>query len=127
MQTATKNWLERNAMLIAISITILITYLSISSQSIDVSVKITNLDKFLHFGAYFTLTISWLFALREKNKNLLIIILLTLYGILLEFSQEWFTETRIKDIFDAIANTIGIIFATLIFKYIYKYYKKIFV
>ncbi len=127
MQTATKNWLERNAILIAISITILIAYLSISSQSIDVSVKIINLDKFLHFSAYFTLTTSWLFALKEKNKNLLVIILLTLYGILLEFSQEWFTETRIKDVFDAIANTIGIIFATLIFKYIYKYYKKIFV
>ncbi len=126
MQTATKNWLERNAILIAILITILIAYLSIDSNPIHVPIKITNLDKILHFSAYFTLTTSWFFALREKNKKLLIIISLILYGILLEYSQEWFTTTRTKDMYDAIANTTGIVIAAILFKYIYKYYKKIF-
>ena len=122
-----KSLLEHNAYLIAIFITIAIAYLSLSNPiQIELPIRITFLDKILHASAYFVLTTSWLFALRNYPNKKWIGIALFLYGILMEFLQGWLTNNREKDIFDVVANTIGIIFATLIFRKIYKYFVKIF-
>ncbi len=118
MQKIIKNLLERNATTIALSLTVIIAFLSLKTIHLT-DEPITNLDKVFHFIAYFSLTIAWLFTYREKNKTLQIILLLFLYGVLLEFFQAWFTTSRVTDIFDVFANTIGIIFASLVFKYLY--------
>ncbi len=123
----TKNLLERNSFLIAISLTLLIAYLSLSKPiEIEIPIKITFLDKILHASAYFTLTLSWLFALRKKSKFKLISIAIFLYGILMEFLQGWLTNTRQKDIYDVFANSLGILISLFIFDSFYKYLKKIF-
>ena len=125
MQKRIKNLLERNAYLIAITITLAIAYLSLSNPiQLDIPVKIYFLDKILHASAYFVLTTSWLFALRNFYLNKWIVFFIFLYGILMEFLQGWFTTNREKDIFDVAANTIGIIFAMIIYRKIYKYLKK---
>ena len=122
-----KNLLEHNAYLIAISVTILIAYLSLSNPiKIDIPMKISFLDKIFHSFAYFILTITWLFALRNYSKNKFILITLLLYGILIEFLQAWLTSTRQKEFLDVVANSIGILIALLIYKYLYKYFVKIF-
>ena len=127
MRKRIKNLLEHNAYLIAIFLTILIAYLSLSNPiKIDIPLKISFLDKIMHATAYFTLTISWLFALYKYPKSKLVVIALFLYGILMEFLQGWLTQNRQKDIFDVYANSLGILLAMLIFNNLYKYFVKIF-
>jgi len=122
-----KSLLERNAFIIAIFITLLIAYLSLSKPiQIDIPIKISFLDKIFHATAYMTLTLSWLFALRNYKKKNIILIVIFLYGILMEFLQGWLTQNRQKDIFDVMANSIGILIAMLIFNNLYKYFVKIF-
>jgi VanZ family protein len=119
--------LEDNAYIIAISLTLLIAYLSLSKPiQIEIPLDISFLDKILHATAYFTLTISWLFALRNYSKNKLIVLVIFFYGVLMEFLQGWLTETRQKDIFDVYANSFGILLAMLIFNNLFKYFIKIF-
>jgi VanZ family protein len=119
-----KKLLERNAFVIAISTTILVAYLSLSSSGVGITLPYKNIDKVFHFTAYFVLTTTWLFAFRDKNVKFKIALALTLYGIILEFAQEWFTDNRTKDVYDALANTFGIIIAIILFKYIYNNFVK---
>ena len=122
-----KHLLELNAYVIAISLTILIAYLSLSHPiQIDIPIKISFLDKIFHAIAYFGLTVSWLFALRNYPKNKLVVFVLILYGLLMEFLQGWLTQDRQEDIFDVYANTFGILLAILIFNKLFKYFIKIF-
>ena len=121
-----KKLLERNALLIAIITTLLVAYLSLRESGVGIKIPIENIDKAFHFIAYFFLTTTWLFAFRNKKATIKIVLLLILYGISLEYAQEWFTENRTKDVFDALANTSGIIFAALLFKDIYNKFAKIF-
>jgi len=125
MPNRIKKLLERNAFIIAVFTTILVAYLSLRSNGVGIDLPFKNIDKVFHFTAYFVLTTTWLFAFRDKHIKIYIVFLLILYGITLEYAQEWFTENRTKDVFDALANTIGIIFATIFFEYIYnKFVKK---
>ena len=124
MQMLIKKLSERNAKILAILLTVLIAYLSLKSGGVDVKIPIKNIDKFFHFSAYFTLTLSWLYALKGKRAVLKIVILLILYGILLEFAQEWFTQDRTKDMFDALANTVGIIIAVFFSQIFFNNFKK---
>ena len=122
-----KSLLENNAYLIAISLTILIAYLSLSNPvDLKTPIKINFLDKILHATAYFSLTISWMFALRNYSKRKYIVIILFLYGILMEYMQFWLTNNRQKDIYDVAANTFGIIIAVIFYNKLYKYFVKIF-
>lgn len=122
-----KNLLERNAYVIALFLTLLIAYLSLSNPiQIKIPLKITFLDKIFHATAYFGLTMSWLFALKNISKYKLVGIILFFYGILLEFLQGTYTNNREKDIYDIVANSIGILIAMLIFNTFYKYFVKIF-
>ena len=122
-----KSLLEHNAYFIAISLTLLIAYLSLSKPiQIEIPLHISFLDKIFHATAYFALTVSWLFALRNYPKNKLVAFVLFFYGILMEFLQGWLTKDREKDVFDVFANSIGILLAVIIFNKLYKYFIKIF-
>lgn len=122
-----KNLLERNSLLFAILLTGIIAYLSLITLTIEIPVKISFFDKILHFSAYFTLSISWMFHFRNKRKSLkLILLCVFLFGILLEFMQGWFNPNRTKDVYDMLANGSGIIMAYFLFNTLYSVYKKIF-
>lgn len=81
-------------------------------------------DKVVHAGAYCILTLSWLLALNNKVKSLkssiLILILIFIYGIIIELLQGVFTSDRNADLLDIIANTVGILIAIIVFKSILK-------
>ena len=119
-----KNLLERNAFLIAIVLTALVAFLSLSNPvQIDFDLKITFLDKIFHTFAYFGLSLSWLFALQKYTKHYKLVgFILFFYGVLMEFLQGWLTQNREKDIFDIAANSLGIIIAMLVFNKLYKYF-----
>ena len=122
-----KKLLERNALILAIIITIIIAFLSLSIvPKINLGIHIKSSDKYLHTFAYFTLSIVWFFALRDKFNNHLfktyLITFLILYGIILEVLQGKLTSYRTADFFDIVANTVGIIVATIFFNKFLKWF-----
>ena len=70
-------------------------------------------DKLVHFTFYFTFTVLWFLALREKNigKEALlrfkVFIGAVVFGIFIELFQSWFTADRSADVADVIANSSG--------------------
>ncbi len=123
-----KNLLERSAYLISLSITCLVIYLSLSSL-IELNVKITVSDKFLHSFAYLALTLSWLFAIKKSHSNfktkIQIGFVVFLFGILIEVLQSSLTIYRRGDYLDAIANVLGIALAIVTFNLLFRIYKTI--
>lgn len=113
-----------------ILVAIIIFYGSISSgENID---KVDFLhfkysDKIVHFIFYFTLSITLLSAFYKNSnfpykKQILVTLTISiLYGLLMEFFQYEFTQTRSAEFLDIISNTIGAIIGITIFPLIVKY------
>ncbi|MEN8185735.1 MAG: VanZ family protein [Bacteroidota bacterium] len=125
-----KKLLEHNAVLLAIIATIIIAFLSLSVvPSINLGLKVKNSDKILHTLAYFALSTVWLFTLKDKLKRpyfkVAIGLILTFYGIILEALQGELTNYRTADLYDIIANTLGILLAFTLFDRLIKWYDRV--
>lgn len=125
-----KKLLVHNAILIAILVTIAIAILSLTSiPKLHLGLNIKSSDKYLHILAYFVLSCVWYFSLREKIKKPIfkyfLISLIMLYGIILEALQGGITNHRTADLYDIVANTIGILLATLLFDKLIKWFNTI--
>ena len=73
-------------------------------------------DKIYHFVAYtlFTLLLyNYLNAVSVKNSIFFTILFASGYGILMEILQNLLTESRVSDIYDIVANFLGIIFGAI--------------
>lgn len=122
-----KKLLERNALFLAILATLVLAFLSLSAiPKINLGLGIKSGDKYLHFTAYFGLSLLWYFALKERiNKKVFkffVPLALIVYGIILEGLQSGLTTYRTGDIYDAMANTAGVIVALIIFNRFIKWY-----
>ena len=108
-------------LLIAVSLTAAILFLSLIRVDNLPDLQVKEMDKYYHSFAYFILTMSWLsfFQVRDNTlkKKLLILIsiALTIFGIVIELLQRILTNYRLFDYQDMIANTIGVLIATLLF------------
>ncbi|MDG1804691.1 VanZ family protein [Flavicella sp.] len=116
-----KNLYKANAVSIAVSLTAIVAYLSLSKiSSITPVIKIDNVDKYQHSLAYFGLTLSWLFAAQKiKTKpsfKFWMVFFVFLFGVLMEILQQELTTYRTADFFDVLANTSGIIIAYVFFQ-----------
>jgi VanZ family protein len=125
-----KKLLERNALMFAVLATILIGVLSLSAvPKLNIGLGIKSGDKYLHFIAYFGLSTLWYFALKDKIQkrlyNFFVPLALIFYGIILEGLQSGITTYRTGDIYDALANTVGVIVSLVVFKRIVKWYRTI--
>jgi len=126
-----KHLLEHNAYLIAIALTLFIGITSLVSFSgiKTMSIKINNFDKIVHFGFYFLLTLSWLFATRNSFKNFIsksvLILIMISYGIIIEAFQGALTTHRQADIYDVLANSIGVLLATSMFPKLNQWFNSI--
>lgn len=77
--------------------------------------EVPHLDKYLHFVMFAIL--SFFFLLYRKSKvdsienkeKIAIIMLISAFGLLIEFIQEFFIEDRYFDIWDVFANVLGAI------------------
>lgn len=112
-------------------IAVLILYGSLSSSNTLNQVSIfhfQNMDKVFHFTLYFILSISFLSALHRKSvlskqeQILINLIFVISYGLILEVCQYYFTSDRSAELLDALANTLGCIFGTLLFFRIRRFY-----
>ena len=112
--------LERNRLFIAIFFTIFIALISLVSLKGVHLLKASNSDKIGHILAYFILCLSWLNALKNfpprKNRKYLLIFFLVSYGIILEVLQDVLTTYRQADLYDIIANSMGVILAFFLFE-----------
>lgn len=125
-----KKLLERNALLLAILATVIISVLSLSAvPKLNMGLGIKSGDKYLHFIAYFGLSTIWYFALKDKIQkrlfNFFVPLALIFYGIILEGLQSGITTYRTGDVYDALANAIGVIVGLVFFKRIIKWYRTI--
>ena len=83
--------------------------------------KITNIDKWEHGIAYFTLTICWLFTFYKKPKTKYIVVVACIFfGILIEVLQQTQTTYRTGDYKDILANTLGVVLGLVVFNQILK-------
>lgn len=74
-------------------------------------------DKVYHFIAYFSFTIlvyNYFNEIKLKHALLVSAIGVIIYGIIIEVLQQTMTSYRTLDFYDALANTLGVVFATLI-------------
>mgnify|MGYP003631488454 CR=1 FL=1 len=116
-----KNLLADKAYLIAITITVAIAIVSLISlkEIPTLSFKINNSDKIGHCLAYFTLTISWFFAtkntLNTSHHKTILILLLISYGTIIEGIQGMLTTYRTADIYDILANSLGVFLGAIFF------------
>ena len=84
--------------------------------------RIESGDKLFHFIAYFILTLLWFnaFTIQGKSKKWHVIfkacVFSFLFGIIIEFLQSTFTNTRVSDAYDVLANTLGMLLAVLVIK-----------
>ena len=125
-----KNLLERNALWLAILATLGVAVLSLGAvPKINIGLNLKSSDKYLHFIAYFTLCILWFFALRNRLHRYVFRVAiplgLILYGIILEGLQGGLTTYRTADIYDAIANSAGVLGAMILFNKLLRWYKSI--
>lgn len=89
--------------------------------------NLLGLDKLVHFFAFAILTLMMIIGLSKQysdgcyhfNIFYLTIFSLIGYGILLEFIQRYIPE-RNFEIWDAVANGLGVIFGRVLFFMIYK-------
>lgn len=114
---------DRTLLYIAVLYTCVITILFFLPSKDLPSTKFSEADKVLHCLIYFVFINLWLLYLYVKNdyrfkkKWILILLLLFLvYGIIIEVSQEQFTDSRSADIFDVVANLTGSLLGIFFFK-----------
>ena len=109
---------------IALFLTIAIAVGSLISLDKGLGIGMQISDKILHTFGYCLLTMSWLLAYMPKTNSWKSIILtisaVFIYGIIIEIFQGVFTYNRQADIYDVLANLMGITIATLFFALILK-------
>jgi len=119
-----KALLEDNALFIAVLFTISITIGSLVKSDL-IAVEIVSVsDKTYHFIAYFLLMLSWLYAFFKKKSFTqyvkYIIIGCIAFGIIIEILQGVTTTYRTFSFLDVVANTFGVVLASILFHFFEK-------
>ena len=82
------------------------------------TIRISGLDKSVHFILHFVFTLLWYLSVKFTLKirwNIAFVVLLDLvYGSLIEVGQAFFTITRKADVLDVLANSVGTAAAVII-------------
>lgn len=102
-----------------IIVAIIYTLLLAAGSLVDTNGVVTTpqyFDKVLHLLAYFGLGVLWMTwyifkkpsITKTRHKLWLIAMSAVLYGIVIEVLQGVFTSYRIPDVWDILANTLGV-------------------
>ncbi len=78
-------------------------------------------DKTIHYFGYFFFYLIWFFyaLFKHQKANYTVLVLLVgcfsfIYGIIIEMLQSVLTATRQSDIYDILANGLGVVTASLL-------------
>lgn len=125
MMQLIKNLSEpKNLLVVCVLYTVIITLLFLVPLHTGTTSTIP-IDKLVHFSLNGALVFLWGFYLTKKSgvthwKNLLFVLLFAIiYGIIIEILQEELTTSRMADLWDVVANTLGC-FAGLFFLKLFK-------
>jgi VanZ family protein len=118
--------LKKTILSLALGWTFLIAVLCLYRFGDLPKIKVSGIDKYVHFTFHFVFTLlwgyyTWLQQNRFALKKLIIIASMSLgYGIAIEILQETFTQTRHADVLDVLANFTGAMSAVLVFIWLKK-------
>nr|MCH9660199.1 VanZ family protein [Bacteroidota bacterium] len=103
---------------IGVGYSLIITTLFLLPAKEVPEVRVPFVDKIVHLVIFSVLTFIWLWFC--ESKKLLkyiarVVLLIFVYGIIIETLQELFFETRTADVWDVLANTIGILMGLVVF------------
>jgi VanZ family protein len=118
-----KNWWLANSFFVAIAISFVIVVLSLIPTTALLSIDVKISDKFLHSIAYVGLMWVWLIAFRGKERiktGIILLVLLTFFGIILELLQGEMTTYRTPDWRDVLANFTGLLVGFFTFKVMFR-------
>ncbi|GAA0871481.1 hypothetical protein GCM10009117_06270 [Gangjinia marincola] len=107
-------WVDKLRIAVAVGYTTLLTIASLISISGIPAAHTAYADKLFHIGAYFVLSFLWMFIVHSTLKITFIALLIITYGIIIEFLQQQFTVDRSLDLYDMLANLIGVIIAVIL-------------
>jgi VanZ family protein len=108
---------KRLLLLVAIAYTIFLTIVSLVNLNGVPSIGSSFDDKIYHFIAYSGLAFLWISYYKPNQKNGILVIVFfcaIVFGILLESIQHQINSKRTYDIYDMLANCLGVVFGTLI-------------
>ncbi|MCF7568372.1 VanZ family protein [Sabulilitoribacter arenilitoris] len=112
--------LKKYALIIAIFYTLALALVSLVKINNLPNVGISHADKIFHFLVYSVLAFLWVntFFFKFKCKKTKAILYATLFsiifGIIIEVLQGSITASRHTDVYDAVANTLGVLIMMLI-------------
>lgn len=109
--------LRKFLLVAALLYTIALAVLSLLSSDSLPEVEVEYADKIAHTAAYGLLCFLWYFTLKsfQYSKALLIAASsVIIYGIILEVLQGTLTVGRTLDMYDVVANCIGVVFISVI-------------
>ena len=112
--------LKKYAFLIVILYSLGLATMSLIQLKKIPDVEIAFGDKIFHFLAYSVLAFLWFgtlfFKFKASIKQAIIYsaLISIIFGIILEVLQGRVTSYRSSDVYDALSNTLGVLFTTLI-------------
>lgn len=109
--------LKKSIPIITIGYTILIAILSLANIGELPDIGSSFDDKIFHFLAYGLLMLLWFLFIYKSNykKSLLVSsIIVLLYGTIIEVLQGQLSTSRIADVNDIFANSLGVVIMALI-------------
>lgn len=129
------SWVLKILSVVAVFYTATLTIGSLI-KPVKITVSINHIDKFLHLGAYLGLAFLWLslYHLIKQRKlkgwqpfrsYIFIAILLVFYGIMIEVLQGGVTDYRTPDLWDVLANFIGVVLGGSTFILFFKTFKRL--
>lgn len=100
-------------------------------KPVQIDTSISNIDKLLHTGAYFGLALLWLSYIHllktsverkwaQTRVYVITALILVIYGIVIELLQGSLTSYRTPDVWDVLANSIGVLLGSLLFVLFFK-------
>ncbi|MGB5418656.1 VanZ family protein [Algibacter sp.] len=112
--------LKKGAFLIALGYAIALGTASLMTLRDIPKVNISNADKIFHFLAYSIFAVLWYFAFyftfnfKKRKAIIYAFILAVSFGIIIEILQDTMTASRELDVYDALANTLGALIASIL-------------
>lgn len=112
--------LKKYALIIAVLYSLALAAVSLVKINNLPNAGISHADKIFHFSVYSVLTLLWVntFFFKFKHKKIKAIwyaaLFSIIFGIIIEVLQGSVTASRHTDIYDAIANTLGVLIMVLI-------------
>lgn len=112
--------LKKNILLVAITYSTVLGIISLTSVKGIPDLGVSFADKIYHFLAYAMLSYLWFavlfyrFTINRLKAISYAAFISIVFGIIIEVLQGGITASRISDVYDGIANTLGVLITVIV-------------